>query len=190
VVKRVVPEYPLNRDEFEVITLRDGDEVVGAVAAAEADNLVFVTSDAQLLHYSASNVRPQGRGAGGMAGIKLADDARVIWFGALDTSREARVVTISGSSSALPGTQTGAIKVSDFAEFPAKGRATGGVRSHRFLKGEDSLIMAWAGPTPIKAASPTGKPLPIDYDLGRRDGSGERLTTPLAALGGPLASTQ
>jgi DNA gyrase subunit A len=188
VVKRVVPEYPPNREEFEVIALKDGDQVVGAVTAAESDDLVFITSDAQLLHFSASNVRPQGRAAGGMAGIKLAVGALVIWFGALDPARESRVVTISGSSSALPGTQTGAIKVSDFAEFPAKGRATGGVRSHRFLKGEDALIMAWAGPTPIKAASSTGKPLPVDHDLGRRDGSGESLTTPLAALGGPLAS--
>ncbi|WP_285696680.1 DNA topoisomerase IV subunit A [Actinomadura sp. NBRC 104412] len=184
VVKRVVPDYPANRDEFEVISLKDDDEVVGAVMAADDDHLVFITSDAQLLHFAASNVRPQGRAAGGMAGIKLSAGARVIWFGALAPSRESRVVTISGSSSALPGTQTGAIKVSDFADFPAKGRATGGVRCHRFLKGEDTLIMAWAGPTPVKAASDTGKPLPIDHALGRRDGSGEKLETPIAALGG------
>ena len=33
-----------------------------------------------------------------------------------------------------------------YAEYPAKGRATGGVRCHRFLKGEDLLVLAWAGP--------------------------------------------
>ncbi|XVQ09057.1 DNA gyrase/topoisomerase IV subunit A [Spirillospora sp. CA-255316] len=186
VVKRVVPDYPPNRDDFEVISLKDGDRVVGAVTVAEEDDLVFITSDAQLLHYSASNVRPQGRAAGGMAGIKLAAGARVIWFGALDPNRESRVVTISGSSSALPGTQPGAVKVADYADFPAKGRATGGVRAHRFLKGEDSLLMAWAGPAPVRAASSTGKPLLVDVELGRRDGSGERLTTDVAAFGGPL----
>ena len=31
VVKRVLPDYPQNRDEFELITLKDGDRVVGAV---------------------------------------------------------------------------------------------------------------------------------------------------------------
>src|SRR5215471_120424 len=31
VVKRVLPEYPANRDEFELITLKEGDRVVGAV---------------------------------------------------------------------------------------------------------------------------------------------------------------
>ncbi|WP_344588931.1 DNA topoisomerase IV subunit A [Actinomadura vinacea] len=186
VVKRVVPDYPPNRDEFEVITLKDGDQVMGAVTVADDDDLVFITSDAQLLHYSASNVRPQGRAAGGMAGIKLAAGAKVIWFGALDPARESRVVTISGSSSALPGTQSGAVKLADYADFPAKGRATGGVRSHRFLKGEDALIMAWAGPAPVRAASSTGKPLLVDVELGRRDGSGETLTTAVAAFGGPL----
>ncbi|GAA3926411.1 DNA topoisomerase IV subunit A [Actinomadura viridis] len=184
VVKRVVPDYPPNRDDFEVIALKDGDRVVGAACVAEDDDLVFITDDAQLLHYSAANVRPQGRAAGGMAGIKLSEGARVIWFGALVPGRESRVVTISGSSTALPGTQTGAIKVADYADFPAKGRATGGVRSHRFLKGEDTLIMAWAGPVPVKAATSTGKPLPVTAELGRRDGSGEKLATPLAALGG------
>ncbi|WP_153539026.1 DNA gyrase/topoisomerase IV subunit A [Actinomadura macrotermitis] len=187
VVKRVVPDFPANRDEFEVIGLKDGDRVVGAVQlTGEDQHLVFITSDAQLLHYTASTVRPQGRAAGGVAGVKLSADARVIWFGALEPGREARVVTVAGSSTALPGTQTGAIKIADFAEFPAKGRATGGVRSHRFLKGEDSLILAWAGPTPVKAAADNGRAIALDYELGRRDGSGEKLPQAIAFLGGPL----
>ncbi len=36
-----------------------------------SEDLVFVTSDAQLLRFAASAVRPQGRSAGGMAGIRL-----------------------------------------------------------------------------------------------------------------------
>ena len=64
VVKRVLPEYPQNRDEFELISLRGGDRVVGAAQlSGEQDELVFITSDAQLLRYAASSVRPQGRAA-------------------------------------------------------------------------------------------------------------------------------
>jgi DNA gyrase subunit A len=189
VVKRVVPDYPANRDEFEVITLKDDDRVVGAVQLqTEEQDLVFIASDSQLLRFEASNVRPQGRPAGGMAGIRLSPGARVVWFGAVDASQASVVVTVSGSSSALPGTQTGAAKVSSYAEFPAKGRATGGVRSHRFLKGEDTLLLAWAGPAPARAASSTGKPVALPTDLGRRDGSGETLVNPVAAIGGPLGS--
>src|SRR5262249_13781951 len=70
-VKRVQPDYPAGRDDFELITLKDDDRVVGAVQLAGEDaDLVFVTSDAQLLRFPAASVRPQGRPAGGMAGIK------------------------------------------------------------------------------------------------------------------------
>ncbi|MFP5316564.1 MAG: DNA gyrase subunit A, partial [Actinomycetes bacterium] len=73
VVKRVVPDYPLNRDDWEAITLKPKDSVVGLAAADDADDLVFITREAQLLRFPASLVRPQGRLAGGVAGIKLAE---------------------------------------------------------------------------------------------------------------------
>ena len=130
------PTTPANRDDWEVIGLRDGDAVVGAVELTTGqEDLVFVTSDAQLLRFSATGVRPQGRAAGGMAGIKLAAGARVVFFGAVDPAVPNLVVTSSGSSGALPGTEPGSLKVTPYDEYPAKGRATGGVRAHRFLRG-------------------------------------------------------
>ena len=85
VVKRVAPDYPQNASDFEVISLKDGDRVVGAAQLdSEDQDLVFITSDAQLLRFGASAVRPQGRAAGGMAGIRLAPRASVVWFGAVD----------------------------------------------------------------------------------------------------------
>ena len=82
-VKRVNPEV-LGRDEWEVIRLDDGDEVVGAVELATGtETLCFITTDAQLLHFGAETVRPQGRSGGGIAGIRVAAGERVAWFGAL-----------------------------------------------------------------------------------------------------------
>ncbi len=76
VVKRVNPEV-LGRDSWEVIRLDPGDQVVGAVELTSTEaELVFVSDDAQLLHFPASAVRPQGRSGGGMAGIKLGPGAR------------------------------------------------------------------------------------------------------------------
>ncbi|WP_110238611.1 DNA gyrase/topoisomerase IV subunit A [Nocardioides gilvus] len=180
VVKRVNPEV-LTRDEWEVISLKDGDHVVGAVELVTgSETLCFVTSDAQLLHFSADNVRAQGRTGGGVAGIRLADRATAIWFGALETE-DAVVVTSSGSSTALPGTDNGSVKVTPFSEYPAKGRATGGVRCHRFLKGEDALTFAWAGRGPARGAASNGSPVPLPKADGRRDGSGVPVAQPLAA---------
>ncbi|MFY9915202.1 MAG: DNA topoisomerase IV subunit A, partial [Nocardioidaceae bacterium] len=61
VVKRVQPEVLSNRDGWDVIRLEEGDEVVGGLELTSIDDeLVFVTSDAQLLHFAAAAVRPQG----------------------------------------------------------------------------------------------------------------------------------
>ncbi|MCL2467742.1 MAG: DNA topoisomerase IV subunit A [Micrococcales bacterium] len=184
VVKRVIPgDIPTNRDSWEVVGLRDDDEVVGVTHAADDDEVVLVSSDSSLLHFGATAVRPQGRAAGGMAGIKLTSGRRVVFAGALAPYTPAHVVTIAGSSSALPGTQPGTAKVTPFDAYPAKGRATGGVRSHRFLKGEDTLLLAWVGPAPASATTPAGHPLPLPDVDPRRDMSGTPLSKPIHAVG-------
>lgn len=182
VVKRVNPEL-LSKDAWEIIRLDDGDEVVGAVELNhDRVSLVFITTDAQLLHFPASVVRPQGRSGGGMAGIKLAGDAQALFFGATPTA-DSSVVTVAGSSAALPGTDAGSVKVTPLAEYPAKGRATGGVRCQRLLKGEDVLLLAWAGPDPAIAAAASGAPVDLPAVDPRRDGSGISIGQPLAAIG-------
>src|SRR5580700_7096782 len=195
IVKRVLPEYPANRDEFELITLKDDDQVVGAAQLSGDDaELVFITTDAQLLRFPAAAVRPQGRPAGGMAGIRLDAGASVVWFGALGpsaaigttTADAAVVVTVAGRSGALPGTGAASVKVTPFAEYPPKGRATGGVRCQRFLKGEGGLIAAWAGPGPALGATDSGVPVDLANLQGRRDGSGIPLTRQLAHIGPPF----
>jgi len=194
VVKRVTADYPQNAPDFEVIALKDGDRVVGAVQLdSEDQDLVFITSDAQLLRFGAAAVRPQGRAAAGMAGIRLSPRASVQWFGtvwpgsapgAMQAAAEPVVVTVAGSAGALPGTSPASVKVTPYADYPPKGRATGGVRCHRFLRGEDVLVLAWAGPGPARGATAAGTPVALPPPEGRRDGSGERVRDPLAAVGG------
>ncbi|HSN35688.1 MAG TPA: DNA gyrase C-terminal beta-propeller domain-containing protein, partial [Arthrobacter sp.] len=185
VVKRLQPDYPLNREDWEAIALKDKDTVVGVAPAGSDDvDLVFVTQQSQLLRFPASAVRPQGRTAGGMAGIKLAAGDRVMFFGAASPADSAAVVvTIAGTEGALPGTAPGAAKVTALSEYPAKGRATAGVRAHRFLKGEDILLLAWAGHGPAKASSAAGVARSLPGEHGRRDGSGIPLSQAIDAIG-------
>ena len=182
VVKRTNPEL-ITKEAWDLIRLDDGDEVVGAVELAdEGLDLVFITSDAQLLRFPAGRVRPQGRSGGGMAGINLAPGAEVLFFGAADAA-SGEVVTVAGSSGALPGTEVGSVKVTALDLYPAKGRATGGVRCHRFLKGEDRLLLAWAGPAPAVAAAASGSPITLPTPDSRRDMSGVPASQPIAAVG-------
>lgn len=186
VVKRVVPDYPANKDELEVIALKDGDRIVDAAELRTGEeDLVFITSDAQLLRYPAAQVRPQGRAAGGMAGVKLATGARVLSFAAVDPAADAAVFTVAGSHGTLDDSVL-TCKLTPFDQYPRKGRATGGVRCQRFLKGEDVLVFAWAGTTPARAAQKNGTPATLPEPDPRRDGSGTPLANPVAVIAGPV----
>ena len=199
VVKRWNREAPTTMDSWSVIDLKDGDEIVFAAIARDEDRLVFISTDSSLLTFEAKNVRPQGRTAGGMAGIKLAEGCKVAAFNVvaadkvawtyeegdngLTSASGAVVLTVAGDSDALPGTENGAAKVTPFEMYPTKGRATGGVRSQRFLKGQNTLIFAWVGDYPVHASTETGSPVELPEPDMRRDGSGTELDAPVAFAG-------
>jgi DNA gyrase subunit A len=177
-----------SKSSWEVIRLEESDVVVGALDLPDdSQHLVFITTDAQLLHFPASVVRPQGRGGGGVAGIRLSSGARAIFFGAVDSRRDNVVVSIAGSAEALPGTEPGSVKVTPFSEYPPKGRGTGGVRCQRFKGGEDLLILGWAGAAPPKAAASSGVEVTLPAEYGRRDGSGTPGKQPIAAVGSDVS---
>lgn len=199
VVKRWNRESPTTMDSWSVIDLKDDDEVLAAAEARDEDRLVFVSTDSSLLTFEAKNVRPQGRTAGGMAGIRLAEgcsaaafavvpDGKVIWNyeegeNGLFSASGAVVLTVAGDSEALPGTENGAAKVTPLEMYPTKGRGTGGVRSQRFLKGQDTLILAFVGAYPLHASTQSGAPVELPKPDMRRDGSGTDLSAPIAVVG-------
>jgi DNA gyrase subunit A len=196
VVKRVAPEaWPARSDTVEVISLKDGDEVVNAVELVDGEEeLVFFASSGDLLRFPASQVRPQGRAAGGMAGMKLDAGAFLVGFNAVPLTgdtlfEEPLVVTGGGLPPEGRGKGNGvvsSVKVTPLSEYPRKGRATGGVRCQRLLSGEALLVLGWAGATPWAAAA-NGDPVELPPAVGKRDGSGTPVEKPLAAVGRPHA---
>ena len=183
VVKRLAMGGFPSKPDFEIIALKPGDEVVGVSQGTDSAELVFITSDAQLLHFSATAVRPQGASAGGMAGINLGAKATVVFFGALDPEAENIVATVSSSTETIAGVDPGRAKVSALGEFPGKGRATGGVRAHSFLKGEDVLALAWAGPAPAIAVGTDGSARTLPDSGAKRDASGTVLDGVIGSIG-------
>jgi len=94
VVKRVTTDYPQNKDAWDVLALKPGDSVVGAVElTTEETDLVFVTSDAQLLRFPASAVRPQGRAARPLVGALRPYSARSATIGRTRVARFAGTKT-------------------------------------------------------------------------------------------------
>jgi DNA gyrase subunit A len=183
VVKRVVTGGWPSRPDFDIIALKPGDEIAGVSQAGDGEELVFVTSDAQLLHFGASAVRPQGASAGGMAGINLSPKATVLYFGSYDPAEENVVATVSTSTTTIAGADPGRAKVSAISEFPGKGRATGGVRAHSFLKGEDVLGVAWVGRSPALAVGTDGAVRALPEAGAKRDASGTPLDGVVGSIG-------
>ena len=179
VVKRLAGAE-IKKDGQDVIGLKDGDSLVAATAlpagAEDACDLVLVTTTAQLLRFPAASVRPQGRTGGGMAGIKLGDGARVLTLGVMpsDAAGDDVVVTVSNTS---------AVKTTTAAEYPAKGRGTGGVRCQRFGKDETELVAAFVGAGPaVAGVAATGAVVKLDQTRSRRDAAGIVPATAVTAL--------
>lgn len=135
------------------------------------------------MKFPVSAVRPQGLPAGGVAGIKLGKGDQVLFFSSVTENPDASVLTVSGNSGEIPGTVPGRGKISLLEDFPAKGRATQGVRAHRFRADEDQLELAWSGPHRPVATTAGGVAAPLPEELGKRDGSGEQLSAVTAYVG-------
>lgn len=161
------PNFPQRFDDFTVMALDEGDEIIGGSELTEPSNVVFISSDASLLRYSNDKVASkQSLNGKGVSGMKVGEGQEVITFNVIPESKveESIVVTYTGTS----------IKSAPLTEYPMKGRATGGVRSHKFLKGENSLKIATAGYLPIMRDDQERRLNPQRF-LTKRDSSGTKL---------------
>jgi len=96
------------------IDLRGGQLVDVAITGGEAE-ILLVASSGKSIRFSESDVRPMGRGAAGVRGIKLADDHEVI---ALTIVRDGLILT---------ATENGYGKRTVVDDFPVQGRGGQGV---------------------------------------------------------------
>ena len=175
VVKRITGPLP-DKHEVSLISLKDGDFLVGVCQSEDSETVGFVTSSANVLTFSAEAVRPQGLPAAGMAGINTDDKA--IYFGKVIEGGS--LVTAANSSSSLGKTDPGTVKITPIKTFPKQGRGSKGVRCHKFLKAEDQLYFAtFAGkePTIFDESEKTVKAPAIEP---KRDGSGKKASAFIA----------
>ena len=176
------------KDEWEVIRLKDGDEVVGAVELAHRRRdavLHHLRRPAAALRRRRRSV-PRAAPAAASPACGSPAGEQVVWFGSLDPGRVPSSSPRPARPRRCPAPSPARVKVTPFSEYPAKGRATGGVRCHRFLKGEDTLVFAWAGAAPgARRRGQRGARRPARSRPGRRDGSGTPGSQPIAACAGP-----
>jgi len=120
VKKTVLPEFSRPRTSGIIaIDLRPGDELISA-ALTNGDQDILLASDAgKAIRFAESEVRPMGRTAGGVRGIRLGEEQRVVSL--ISIGRE------DLGSTVLVATENGYGKRTPVSEFPRKGRGGQGV---------------------------------------------------------------
>ena len=168
--KTETSELPSRLDARAIINLKDKELVANVYSIAKLEDskhdVTFVTSDAQLIRFSAQTVSPKGIGAGSMTGIKLSADCRVVNFSILDHRKPAYVVTVSDA---------GAIKVSDAGAYPIVNRGGKGVRCMKLRTNESGVTLACVNADLPIGLSHGGSIVKYPSEIVKRDGSGSSL---------------
>lgn len=181
VAKRITgEELAGTRSGGTVIGLKGDDRLVAALSAPDDAEVVMVTDDAQALRTAVGGVSVQGRGASGVAGMKVKTGASIIAAGLAPDGAMILSVTDAGTA-----------KLTDAAEIPAKGRGAGGVRLTRF-KTETHLTFAHVGPVddlavvvgqPDAPTKPDPTPVALHLTPSRRDTQSTPTDEPILGAG-------
>ena len=145
--------------ECPVMKLGAGEKLLAARPVdtkSKTQCFAFVTNKGNILRFPLSAVNKQGRTSSGVAGLKLASGAKLLYATISDKDADI-LVTCDGAS----------IKLSKLSAYPEKGRGTLGVSCHKFAGGASSLTAAYIGANPAAHSGKTSIKLP---QIVMRDG--------------------
>jgi DNA gyrase subunit A len=121
VKKTSLDEYDTNRKGGIIaIGLREDDELIEVALTEKDDNIILGTKSGMCIRFKESDVRPMGRGASGVTGIKLKGDDYVI--GGNVCKEEGMLLSV---------TENGYGKKTDITEFKCQYRGGRGVAGYK-----------------------------------------------------------
>jgi DNA gyrase subunit A len=149
VKKTMFNAYDTSRqDGLIAINLRDGDELVRVIPVSEGDDVLLVSKSGKGLRFAESVVRPMGRTAGGVRGLRLTDGDAVVGATVVrmvqngpDPLRDREQA--DPDAKLLTVTDAGYGKRTLVSAFSTKGRAGQGMRAHGVRDGRGRLVNAF-----------------------------------------------
>ncbi|MDQ1511242.1 MAG: gyrase subunit [Actinomycetota bacterium] len=117
------------KDGIVAMKLADDDHVVSVFPGWDDFELLLVTAAGQGIRFAEADVRPVGRSAGSMRGIKLKGDDRVV--GGCAVAHEEIVVI---------ATAAGYAKRTEVDEFPVQARGGSGLKAAKIDKARGALV--------------------------------------------------
>lgn len=128
------------------------DEVVGALLAKEDEEIMVLTANSMSVRFNSNTIRPSGRAARGVKGIKLSESDSVI--GVVSVKSESEIVTV---------TKYGIAKATKEVEFTPKSRGCKGIFCHKISDKTGEIISAFVlDEANILVATANGKTIRID----------------------------
>lgn len=152
-VKRLALAQLSNRfNVTKVMGLVDDDEVIGALLAKDDEEVMILTANSLSTRFNSNTVRPSGRSARGVKGIKLSENDEVI--GILSMHSNIEVVTV---------TKYGIAKATKEEEFASKSRGCKGIFCHKVSDKTGPVVSAFIlDNANILVATANGKTIRID----------------------------
>jgi DNA gyrase subunit A len=133
VKKTLFREYDSSRREGIIaIKLREGDEVVKVGPTSGKDDVLLISKKGKAIRFKEELVRPMGRTAGGVIGMRLKDEDEVV----------ASDVIGKDQGELLIVTEYGRGKRTKLADFPRKGRGGQGVIAAKLTKPGGDIVGA------------------------------------------------
>ncbi|HJR13144.1 MAG TPA: DNA gyrase subunit A [Rhodanobacteraceae bacterium] len=139
-----VKKTPLKEFEFQLqrgklaIGLDEGDGLVEAELTDGNCDVLLFASNGKAARFAGSHVRPMGRTAHGVRGMRLTDGAQVVSMIVADARIE------SGECDVLTATERGYGKRTPLVDFPRKGRGSQGVIAIQCSGRNGALVAAVA----------------------------------------------
>ncbi|MBA0049281.1 DNA gyrase subunit A [Mycobacterium sp. NPDC050853] len=134
VKKSKLTDFDSNRSGGLVaVNLRDGDELVGAVLCAAADDLLLVSAHGQSIRFSATDeaLRPMGRATSGVQGMRFNGEDELLSLNVISEGTFLLVATSGGYS-----------KRTAIEEYPVQGRGGKGVLTVQYDPRRGALVGA------------------------------------------------
>ena len=133
VKKTAFTEYDKNRTNGLIaINLREGDELVRVIQVRESDDVVLVSSAGQAIRFAGDQVRPMGRSAAGVRGMKLRPDDVVVAAASTSEDDQRHLLTV---------TEGGYGKRTPIDAYPRKGRGTMGVKGIKLTEARGASVI-------------------------------------------------
>ena len=113
------------------VNLNEGDELIGVDLTDSTNEVMLFSADGKVVRFAEDCVRPMGRTATGVRGMKLSDDDKVV-----------SLIIPRGEGDILTVTENGYGKRTAQSEYPTKNRATQGVISIKVSERNGKVVGA------------------------------------------------